>query len=27
MKIADIVISLNGRDAGKHFVVIGTNTL
>ena len=24
MNIADIVISLNGRDAGKRFVVIGT---
>jgi len=25
MKIADIVISKNGRDAGKRFIVIGTN--
>jgi len=24
MKIADIVISVNGRDAGKRFLVIGT---
>jgi len=25
MNIADIVISLNGRDAGKRFIVIGTD--
>ena len=25
MSIADIVISLNGRDAGKRFLVIGTD--
>ena len=25
MNIADIVISINGRDAGKRFVVIGTD--
>ena len=24
MKVADIVISLNGRDAGKRFIVIST---
>jgi len=24
MNIADIVISINGRDAGKRFIVIGT---
>jgi len=25
MNVSDIVISLNGRDAGKRFVVIGTD--
>jgi len=25
MNIADIVISINGRDAGKRFIVIGTD--
>ena len=25
MKIADIVVSKNGRDAGKRFIVIGTD--
>jgi len=25
MNIADIVISVNGRDAGKRFIVIGTD--
>jgi len=25
MKIADIVISINGRDTGKRFIVIGTD--
>jgi len=25
--LSDIVISLNGRDAGKHFIVIGTDPL
>ena len=25
MSVADIVISINGRDAGKRFIVIGTD--
>ena len=25
LDIADVVISLNGRDAGKHFLVVGTD--
>jgi len=25
MNVSDIVISLNGRDAGKRFIVIGTD--
>ena len=25
MNIADIVISINGRDAGKRFIVVGTD--
>jgi len=24
VKVADIVVSLNGRDAGKRFIIIGT---
>ena len=27
LNLADIVISLNGRDAGKRFIVIGTDLL